>query len=73
MKITDKTKTIQMEYGEVKVGVVFKYMDEYYITIEEIDDDDKNSYNCVNLYNGELCYFNYSTIVEVPNAELVIS
>ena len=73
MKITDKTKTKEMEYGEVKIGVVFKYIDEYYITIEEIDDDDKNTYNCVNLGNGGLSCFSYSTIVEVPNAELVIS
>ena len=72
MKITDRFKRKETAYIYVEAGVVFKYMDRYFMATEEIIDDYEESYNCVNLDSGELTHFSGDVMVEVLEAELIV-
>lgn len=72
MKITDRFKRKETAYKYVDCGVVFKYENEYYMTIEEITDNYTGVYNCVKLENGELYGFSDDDMVEVLDAEMIV-
>ena len=72
MKITDKFKPKETEYGSINTGIVFKYGDQYYMTTNDIENKYGEFFTCVNLRNGEFCHFDDDTMVEVLDAELII-
>lgn len=72
MKITDAFKRKETAYRNVGAGTVFKYENEYYMVTEEIEDSYEDTYNCVNLDNGELYYFDNADMVLVLKAEMIV-
>jgi hypothetical protein len=79
MNIERKRKN-ERRFGSLARGVVFEHENTFYMTIKPVDTDFNNTYevydityNAVNLYSGELEWFNLDCMVEVPpNATLQI-
>ena len=79
MKIERKKKN-EKRFGSLARGEVFECENTFYMTIKPVDTDFNDTYevydttyNAVNLYSGELEWFNLDCLVEVfPNATLQI-
>lgn len=79
MKIERKRKN-EKRFGSLARGEVFECENTFYITIKPVDTNFNDTYevydttyNAVNLYSGELEWFNLDCLVEVfPNATLQI-
>ena len=79
MKIERKRKN-EKRFGSLARGEVFECENTFYMTIKPVDTNFNNTYevydttyNAVNLYSGELEWFNLDCLVEVfPNATLQI-
>ena len=71
MKITEKGRAEQRNFGSLSNGDLFRYEDEYYI---KISTDDTDGSNCVYLVNGATFYMDDYDIVEIiEKYELVIN
>ena len=79
MKIERKMKN-EKRFCSLARGEVFEYENNFYMRIEPVDTDYNENYgvydttcNAVNLYSGELEWFNPDCLVETfPNATLQI-
>ena len=60
-----------VRFGLLETGATFKYMDNYYIKVSIIQDQ-MESYNAVDLSDGEFEYFNADEFVRPFNCELII-
>ena len=74
MKIKDNRDYKSQTFNSIhpRVGVVFEYADEIYMTIEEVQDAEENYYNAVCLADGELYYFDTEQILILNNVTLEI-
>ena len=72
MKITDRFKRKETAFRYVNGGVVFKYENKYYMATEEITDSYEDTYNCVNLDDGEMLSLDSDIMVEVVDAEMIV-
>lgn len=76
----ERKKKNEKRFGSLARGIVFEYANSFYMTIKPVDTDFNDTYevydttfNAVNLYSGELEWFNLDCMVEVlPNAILQI-
>lgn len=74
MKITDKRSGEHAYFGDLQVGDVFEWMEEYYVVIPHIlDCDTENHYNAFSFSNDVLDHFDNDIEVVKINAELVIT
>lgn len=79
MKIERENKN-EKRFGSLCRGAVFEFKGNYYMSIAPVDTDYNDTYevydttlNAVNLYNGELDWFNLDCLVEyLPDATLKI-
>lgn len=76
----ERKKKNEKRFGSLARGIVFEYNRSIYMTIKPVDTDFNDTYevydttfNAVNLYSGDLEWFNLDCMVEVfPNATLTI-
>lgn len=70
MKIECKNE--KTNFGDLKTGTVFKYLDVIYMKIEPIQDIDDDIINAVSLEPGCVHCFSNSNVVFIVNCKLVI-
>ena len=72
MKINDnRERTMQSFKSILRIGEIFEYANEIYMTIIKVSDD-TNYYNAVCLNNGEFAYFNNEQVQVLKNVTLEI-
>jgi hypothetical protein len=72
MKITDERKENMKAYGVLHRGDLFVHNRNVYIKIYDVNDEEEDTFNAVNLENGDLIYFANEDVVELHDAELII-
>ena len=71
MKVTEKGRAEQRNFGSLSNGDLFRYEDEYYI---KISNDDTDGANCVYLENGTTFYMDdYETVEIIEKYEFIVN
>lgn len=71
MKVTEKGRAEQRNFGSLSNGDLFRYEDEYYI---KISTDDTDGSNCVYLVNGSTIYMDdYETVEIIEKYEFIVN
>ena len=73
MKITNKLKINEVQFGELDHGDVFKFINDnhVYMKIYKVESD-CNVYNAVDLLDGDVTYYDSTVMVEpLYDAELI--
>lgn len=61
------------DFGNLENGDVFRYQDDVFMVIKEIENKNGSMYNAIDLENGDLTFFYADEEVVALKAELVIS
>lgn len=71
MKVTEKGRAEQRNFGSLSNGDLFRYEDDYYI---KISTDDSDGANCVYLVNGATFYMDdYETVEIIEKYEFIVN
>lgn len=71
MKVTEKDRAEQINFGSLANGDLFRYEDDYYIKISTNDTDGAN---CVYLVNGTTFYIDeYETVEIIEKYEFIVN
>jgi hypothetical protein len=73
MKIKDNRDYKTQAFNSInRIGEVFEWANEIYMTIAEVQDEEENYYNAVCLVDGEICYFDTERVLILNNVTLEI-
>ena len=71
MKVTEKGRAEQRNFGSLSNGDLFRYEDDYYI---KISTDDTDGANCVYRVNGATFYMDdYETVEIIEKYEFIVN
>ena len=72
MKINDNRNYKVQSFNSIypHIGVVFEWADNFYMTIEEVKNDDGQHYNAVCLNDGKLVCFRYEQVQVLNNVSI---
>ena len=72
MKINDNREKVMQSFRSIlRIGEIFEYANEFYMTVIDVADDD-SYYNVVCLNDGEFAYFNNEEVQVLNNVALEI-
>ena len=72
MKIVDKSTSNEVDFGTIKVGECFKYINAVCIKIDDIIDQDDCRLNAIDLSNGDFFDIEEDSKVLTLKAQIVI-
>lgn len=76
MKITKKEIVPEINFEDVETGQVFKSGDGYYIALDRVVNSCGDFFNAVRIGEGggvPAHFFDYDSVVDIDNAELIVN
>lgn len=72
MRIEHNTERFNKKISDIAIGDFFMLDDEYFIKIEEVEDEHENFYNACDLESGELIFVESFSYISIPKARIIV-